>query len=223
MRLGLASAGLLIAVVFVAACGDDEAASDQGSGVDAQAVVDAHFDAINAGDADAAISLFTTDASFSNSFYGEYPREDVEQDIVWNTAQGTTHVEPDCTMADSEDSVTERTDGSAITIVCETANLDAPSLAVGGPAVPVVMTMLVTGNGIERIEYKYGSPNFRHVTDPFEAWVSEHHPEDSAIVGHFNWDSTEGAKQNGLLTAEYATEWAEYLKANGCTYLDRGC
>ena len=48
-------------------------------------------------------------------------------------------------------------------------------------------------------------------------------PEDSAIVGHFNWDSTEGAKQNGLLTAEYATEWADYLKANDCTYIDRGC
>jgi len=218
VRLGLAVAGLLIAVVSVAACGDDEAASD------AQAVVDAHFDAINAGDADAATSLFTTDASFSNSFYdGAYPRESIEQDIVWAAAQGTTYVQPACAEADSGNSMADQTDGPSVTIVCETANLDAPSLAVGGPPVPVVMTMLITSDGIERIEYEYGSPDFRHVTDPFEAWVREHHPETSALVGHSNWDSTEGAKQNGLLTAEYATEWAEYLKANDCTYLDRGC
>lgn len=223
MSLGLAIAGLLIAVVLVAACGDDEAASDQGTGVDAQAVVDAHFDAINSGDADAAIALFTTDASFSNSFYGAYPRESIEQDIVWAAAQGTTYVQPDCAKADPGDSTADETDRPSVTIVCETANLDAPSLAVGGPSVPVVMMMLITSGGIKRIEYRYGSPNFRHVTDPFEAWVREHHPDDSAIVGHFNWDSTEGAQQNGLLTAEYATEWAEHLKANDCTYLDRGC
>ena len=105
MRLGLAIAGLLIAVVLVAACGDDDSASDQGTGVDAQAVVDAHFDAINSGDADAAISLFTTDASFSNSFYGAYPRESIEQDIVWAAAQGTTYVRPDCAEADPGDSI----------------------------------------------------------------------------------------------------------------------
>jgi hypothetical protein len=224
-RSGVGQAVLSIAVVFVAACGSDEATSDP---VDfgeesSLAVVDAHFAAYNKGDAQAAIALFSPDATFSNSFYGAYPRESVEEDIVWATAQGTTYVQPDCAVADAGDSVTDPTDDASVTIVCDSANLDAPSLAVGGPAVPVVMTMLIGSDGIERIDYRYGSPDFRHVTDPFERWVREHHPEDTAAVGHFNWDSTAGAEQNGLLTAEYATEWADYLKANDCTYLDVGC
>ena len=107
-------------------------------------------------------------------------------------------------------------------MVCETGNLDTPSIAFGGPAVPVVMTIIVNVDGIERIDYRYGQPDFRHVTDPFEIWVRQHHPADSANVGHSNWDSTEGARQNGLLTAESATEWADYLENDGCLFLD-GC
>ena len=63
------------------------------------------------------------------------------------------------------------------------------------------MTMVVSADGIERIEYVYGSPNFRHVGNPFGAWVREHHPEDAANVGHFRDYSAEEARQNGLLTA----------------------
>ncbi len=64
--------------------------------------------------------------------------------------------------AASGDNMAGPADGPSVTIVCETAYLDAPSLAVGGPAVPMVMTMLITNGGIERFEYRYGSPDFRH-------------------------------------------------------------
>jgi hypothetical protein len=221
---GAVALALLLTAVVLAACAGEDAESDPGAVVDedavaeAQAVVDAHFAAYNAGDPEAAIALFATGATFSKSFYGEYPRESIEQDIVWAGAQGTTYVRPSCAAAEAGDGAADQTDDARVTIVCETENLDAPSLAVGGPAVPVIMTIVVSADGIERIESRYGSPNFRHVTDPFEAWVGEHHPQDAAIVGHFNWDSTAGARQNGLLTAEYATEWADYLEANDCTY-----
>ena len=220
-RLGVVAAAAVVMIVgAIVIINDDDSASDQGGVVDPQDVVDAHFAAFNAGDAESAIALFATDATFSNSFYGAYPRESIEQDTVWAAAQGTTYVRPDCAVADDEDNAAQQIDARSVTIICDTANLDAPSLAVGGPAVPVVMTIVVSSDRIERIEYRYGSPDFRHVTNPFEAWVREHHPEDSAIVGHFNWDSTEGAKQNGLLTAEYATEWADYLKTNDCAYFE---
>ena len=86
----------------------------------------------------------------------------------------------------------------------------------------ILEPIVVSADGIESIHYRYGTPDFRHVTNPFEAWVGVHHPEDSPNVGHFNWTTTEEARSNGLLTAEYAAAWAEYLEANGCTFLD-GC
>ena len=70
----------LAATVMLAACGGDDDAA--GSEATALEVADMYFEAYNAGDAHAAISLFTTEASFSNSFYGAYPRENIEQDTV---------------------------------------------------------------------------------------------------------------------------------------------
>jgi len=36
------------------------------------------------------------------------------------------------------------------------------------------------------------------------------------------WETVEEAEAAGTLRAQYAEEWAKYLEANGCTYLD-GC
>jgi len=47
--------------------------------------------------------------------------------------------------------------------------------------------------------------------------------EDAAKVGHFKDYSAEEARQNGLLTAQYSAEWADYLTTNSCTFLDRDC
>ncbi len=201
-----------LAGLLAGACGGDD------SGEAALAVVDAYFDAVNSADAEAAIALFLPDATFANNFYGDYPRETFEQDNVWATAQGTVYVDPEC----AEDDSSAQSDDAIVTIVCETAEFDAPSMAVGGPPVPVVITMVVGDGGIESIKYRYGTPYFVYVTAPFEDWVGEHHPEDAPNVGHFNWSTTEEARRNGLLTAEYALAWADYLEANNCTFRD-GC
>ena len=49
-----------------------------------------------------------------------------------------------------------------------------------------------------------------------------HHPDIAESVAFGNWSSIQEAEQNGILTAQYATEWAVYLAANDCGY-DDGC
>ncbi len=55
-------------------------------------------------------------------------------------------------------------------------------------------------------------------------WMAVNHPDivEADTVEFGNWDTVEEATANGLLTAQYAVEWATYLTENGCTYLD-GC
>jgi hypothetical protein len=84
-----------------------------------------------------------------------------------------------------------------------------------------MVTMTIGPNGITRLGYIYGQPDFNHVGIPFERWMQANHAEDD--VGSLDWgESIEEAEVSGLLLAQYAAEWAAYLEANDCTYLD-GC
>jgi len=212
MKIRLVFAAVIAVALTVAGCSSDSSEPDD--------VANDFMAAYNSGDTEAAIALFAPGATFSSSFYSAYSRERIEKDIIWAAAQGTTYVEPDCALEDAETSPPQDEDHPTVVIVCETANLNAPSEAIGGPAVPVVMTFVVSADGIESIGYRYGSPDFRFVGDPFEAWVRKHHPDDSGIIGHSEWDLADDARRSGLLNAKYATEWADYLKANGCTFPD---
>ena len=80
----------------------------------------------------------------------------------------------------------------------------------------------MTPDGISNWIFHFGQPDFNTVGRPFDRWLTEHHPEVFDSIGFGNWNSIEEAEQNGLLTAQYAAEWAAYLDTNNCTYLD-GC
>ena len=170
----------------------------------------AYFGAYNAGDPEAVMALFTPDANFSGDSRTEW-----EQLLVWNAAQGTILNAPDC-------SVSGENSGDSVRVSCPHSNLDVLVQAVDGPPVPIRMTLVVTADGIREWIWDFGSPDFNAVGIPFASWMSKNHPEDLASLGFANWTTVEEAEQNGLLTAEFAAEWAAYLEANDCTYLD-GC
>jgi hypothetical protein len=80
--------------------------------------------------------------------------------------------------------------------------------------------------GLDGISGEFGAffqPDFNTVGVPFEAWMTENHPEDVDKVEFGNWASIEEATQNGTMVAQYAAEWAAHLEANGCTYQDGAC
>jgi hypothetical protein len=180
---------------------------------EAIAVANAWYVAFNAGDVDAVMALFAPDAAVGNTWFGYGPLEDEQVLNTWNATQGTTLTTEGCT-ADDAPAPTQ-------TVRCEGANYDALVQAVGASPVPANVTMTIGPDGIAEFLYSYGSPDFNDVGRPFELWMQANHAEvgvESLLWG----ESTEDAEVSGLLRAQYAAEWAAYLEANGCTYLD-GC
>lgn len=183
---------------------------------DALAVADAYFTAYNEGDVEAVKRLFATDAEFATNL-GPQDRAEWEQVLAWNAAQGTVLARRDCRV-DDEDS------GISVALYCPHDNLDAVVQAVGADPVPINLTLIVTPDGIEEWTFLFGDPDFNVVGRPFAVWLANNHPDvvEAGTVGFGNWASTDEAEQNGMLTAEYAAEWAAYLIENDCPYSD-GC
>ncbi len=209
-----------VLLLAATACGDDDAGPADAnepestepapvfSSEEALSVTDAYFAANSAADFDALLALFTPEATFTGGFH---IAED-EEVFVWNAAQGTKISEPDCT-------VTGETSTQA-TVRCTFFNLDALVQAVDGPQVPITLSLTVTPDGISNENGRFGQPDFNAVGLPFDAWLIENHPGDLDKVGFVEWASIEEAEAGGTLKAQYAQEWATYLEANGCTYLD---
>jgi len=180
---------------------------------EALVVNDAFFEAFNTGDDDAVLALFTPDVTIDNSYVGRWALADWEMSLAWETAQGTSLTSPDCVVA-------EELPGETVTVTCETGTHTAAGQALGAPPVPTTTTIVVTPDGIRQLELVYGDPNHDTYLLPFDNWVLDNHPEDADKVGAFDWTSVEEAEQNGLLTAQYAQEWAAFLDAKGCVYPD---
>lgn len=189
---------------------------------DARSVALAYFAAYNEGDVDAVVALFEPDATFSTDL-GSFDRAEWEQLLVWNAAQGTFLSPPSCLLA-------EEIVGVSVRLVCSHDNVEALVQAVDSPAVPIRLTLVITPDGIvdwksqidNLSEVGERGPDFNEAGIPFSEWMMTHHPDIAASVGFGNWASVEEAERNGILTAQYAAEWAAYLDANGCAY-DDGC
>lgn len=220
-------------VVFAAACGGGQSASsdpnttrspavtsETGTSVGMEAVpidqalstASAYFSAFNSGDANAVMALLSSGATFSDNFTGSMTREQWEQRLVWNMAQGTTLATPDCTVPSGGAS------GEGTAVRCESATLNAQIQVVGAQPVPTVVGLLVTSNGVQNVSEDFGQPDFLQATQPFMQWMEEEFPGDVEKVGFDVWDSIEQAHENGELTAEYARRWAAYLEAY-CIYI----
>jgi hypothetical protein len=180
---------------------------------EAVAVANSWYGAFNAGDVDALMALFAPDPTVSSNFGGSTTLAEERLNNIWNAAQGTRLQTDGCVLAG------EGAPGRHVR--CLGANYDALVQAVDATPVPANVTMTIGADGIVALEYSYGSPDFKHVADPFDMWMTVHHPE----VEDFDfgsYETVEEADTAGTLSAQYAAEWATYLESNGCTYLD-GC
>jgi hypothetical protein len=178
------------------------------------AVADDYFAAFNAGGSEAVMALFTPDATFTVEFQAEPTlRAELEEILVWNTAQGTIMTTHECAVTDEAP--------GAVTISCEHGTHDAPAQAVGAVAVPTTTTMKITADGIGELDEQYGGPSFLYVGVPFDAWMTINNPADALAAGFGNWSSLEEASEHGRIRAQYADEWAAELEASGCTFPTR--
>lgn len=182
---------------------------------EAIAVANAWYDAHNAGDVDAVMALFAPDPVLSTDFGGSHTLEEERLTSIWDAAQGTRLETDGCAPAG------ENSERGQQHVRCIGANYDALVQAVDATPVPAVVTFTIGADGIDFLQTTFGSPDFNHVADPFDEWMAVHHP-DVEDFGFGSFESAEEAETSGILTAQYAAEWATYLDANGCTYLD-GC
>jgi ketosteroid isomerase-like protein len=182
---------------------------------EALAVSGDYIDAFNSGDADAVLALFTDDVALSEKYsalsdfgngdpFEAMDRAFFEQELAWNTAQGTTFVSPEC-------AVTEDGAAAAVTVSCEVGSLPAAEKAVDAPPVPTVITMVVTPDGISQLASEY-VPEFGLAR--FDNWLFLNHKDDSQGVEYGDWNSVAEAQQGGTLRAQYVAEWAASLEAN---------
>ncbi len=182
---------------------------------EAVAVADAWYDAFNAGDIDAVMVLFAPDPDVRNNFNGASTLEEERMRDIWNAAQGTRLETDGCVSAG------ENSEQGQQHVRCIGANYDALVQAVDATPVPAIVTMTIGPDGIVALSYSYGSPDFNHVSNPFDRWLAVNHPEVEDF-GFGSFVTVEEAETSGTLMVQYAEEWAAYLVANDCTYLD-GC
>jgi len=181
---------------------------------EAIAVANSWYGAVNAGDVDAAMALFAPDAAVGSNF-GISTLEKERLNNTWNAAQGTRLETDGCAPTG------ESPDGSQLRVRCIGTNYDALFQAVDAIPVRAMVTMSIGADGIAALSYTYGPPDFNHVADPFDSWMAAHHPEVEDF-GFGSYETAAEAEAAGTLRAQYAAEWATYLEANNCTYLD-GC
>ena len=182
---------------------------------EAVAVADAWYAAFNAGDVDAVMALFAPDPELSTNFGGSNTLEEERMVTTWDAAQGTRLETDGCVPAG------ESPDGSQMHVRCMGANFDALVQAVDATPVPTTTDMAIAADGITALRSSFGSPDFNHVSDPFDDWMAANHPDVEGF-GFGSWETVEEAETSGILRAQYAAEWATYLEDKGCTYLD-GC
>ncbi|MGI9606214.1 MAG: hypothetical protein ACR2P0_08760 [Acidimicrobiales bacterium] len=229
-----------IAVAVIVAIQDDDPTSVASDGP--RAAVDRYFEAFNAGEADAVLSLLTSDAVLTERFgavgdFFEFDRGDWEDEIVGFTSQGARLTPHACT--ETVDPAAEVT-----LFTCTYGFRDAPTLAVGAPSIPVSTLFAVTASGrINAIQVNYDpdesitDEGFVHVGRRFGRWLNANHPDfvDLAISDEFFGGRNQPAlkpdrmccesmspTEIGELKLEYAQLWAVHLEENDCTYLD-GC
>jgi hypothetical protein len=199
------------------------------AGPDPEAVLDQYFAAFNAGDADAVVSLLAPEVTLTERFgavgdFEVFSRPDWEEEITEFVAQGAVFTTQSCTEADDQPTRDR-------TVSCDYGLLDAPSQAVGAPPIPVTTRFTVTPLGkISEVQVTYDSANtsidFVHVGRPFGQWLQTNHPDFADLAATdqpvASCCESMSATERGTLKAHYAQEWAAYLEANDCTYLD-GC
>ena len=194
---------------------------------------ESYFLAFNAGDPDEVVALFAPDLVVRFNF-GDFDtqaadRSEWQENVIWDTAQGTLLDEEQCEVSESS--------GASVTVSCLTRTRDALTQAVESLPVETIITMVVTPDGIVDLAFTYGATSFdevgaphsflnresgftrvdfTHAGDPFSEWVGRERPDVAEATAFGSWSSPAEARASGLLVAELAGEWAIYLVENNC-------
>jgi hypothetical protein len=178
------------------------------------------------------VSLLTPDATLSERFgsvgdFEQLDRMDWEEEVARSIAEERLLLPHGCTEVEGPAGVT--------TFLCDYGLRDAPTQAVDAPSIPVITKFAVTRAGeISEIHVNYSETetatepgiDFLHVGRPFSRWMLANHPEFAglAITDAAVQDCCElmSPTERGASVLQFAREWADYLEANGCGYLD-GC
>jgi hypothetical protein len=213
-RALIAAAAFAITIIAVGALALITTLSDDGQETGGSSLDTANqfFAAYNAGDPDSVMALLAPGAVISDYYIAGSTVGDWEMEMVWGTAQGTVVVDPTCSVTADM--------GLTVVVDCSTETYLAVAQAVSADPVPTHLTMILAEGEIRQLSYAYGYPFFTTVSTPFDAWIWNHRNEDATRVGHGRWETVDEARENGLLTAKYAKEWADYLEANGCSIED---
>lgn len=196
MRFGVA-AGMLVAVLVLAGCGDDSVAFTEG---DALGAVEEYYGAAEAGDSDAIAATFADDPVIE----GVADMAELLRANAWEVGQGTDLVGRTCTAGEAE--------SASFVVVCEYGNHQHLQQVAGAAATPITETITVTADGIEEMNASYGDPLFP-ANDDFNAWMLANHAQDAAAADCCGGDgSVEEARANGELRREYADLWAASLE-----------
>jgi hypothetical protein len=179
---------------------------------EALAVSAGYYAAINDGDVEQTLALFTSDAVLTDSYTsGSRTPADEEMQYVWNDAQGLKLDSGECTV---DQGTTEAT----FVVTCESRNRNAIAQATGAAPVPVRITMVMSRDGIINLHESFGFPDHNVTQRPFEAWMKVNNPDDAEKAIFGTWTTIEEAAEYGAIAAKYAEEWATYLATNGCVY-----
>ena len=201
--------------VLVAGIGTWIAVSEPGDPVaNPLAVSEEYIDTFNAGDADGVLALITPDAQLSE-FYVDMSdavspieREFFEQQLAWEIAQGTVFVSPECLVT------AEAPDGPS-TVVCEFGWNPIVEQTIGASPIPTILTLGIDADKIVSLYFEY-PPEFSQ--GAFDRWMDNNHPEVADQISYGEWDSVADAEQNGLLRAQYAQEFVDFVAANNCVF-----
>lgn len=126
----------------------------------ALAVVDSYLTAFSAGDVaqmmahlapEAVLEIQGLDLAGTTLWFDSFSASDWEQRLAWYVGQRAER-SPHACLADSV------TVGASVTATCEYELAIAPVQAVGAPASPVVVTIVVAPGGITELRNVYGPP-----------------------------------------------------------------
>jgi hypothetical protein len=205
IRFGVA-AGVLVAVLVLAGCGDDSGDSAAFTEDDASVIVEAYYTAAEAGDADAITALFADPT-------GEVFEENLRFQM-WLAGQEAVRVDRVCTAIGAE--------SVSVAVTCEFGDHQYVERVVGAPATQKRETFTVSDGGIEEFDETWLTDGY-DASNAFDPWMLANHPEDAAAAGCCSGDTVEEARANGELRRLYAGEWVAHLTESGCTYTDVGC
>jgi len=169
------------------------------------------FEALKAGDIDAAVGLLAPRATIT--LFDRWTPSDYRNLLVWGAEGDPQLVDVKCVA---------RLPSSGLRVECSYGMHTGMARAVGAPVVAETMQFVISGGAIDDLRHRLIPPEYTILFPAFDEWMQEHHPDDAEAAACCGGATLDEARENGALRARYGAEWAAYLDEKGCGY-NEGC